>query len=84
MPGPISDQYKGPKGTNPIVPSWMENGPIIRDTNSMLCSTCEKPISSPKLDKDAGGLEGYVAKNSPEPEMGWCSEECYEISMFRK
>ena len=24
MTDKISDQYKGPKGTNPIIPSWME------------------------------------------------------------
>lgn len=26
MPGPQSDQYKGPKGHMPIVPTWMEEG----------------------------------------------------------
>ena len=26
MPGPVSDQYKGPKGHMPFVPTWMENG----------------------------------------------------------
>lgn len=44
----------------------------------MLCSTCGKLITPPKLDPSDDGLEGYIARNLPEPEKGWCSDECYE------
>lgn len=41
------------------------------------CDTCGKSMTTPKLDKCAGGLEGYIARNQPQHDKAYCSDECY-------
>lgn len=35
-------------------------------------------MTPPKLDKCARGLEGYIARNTPQHDKAYCSNECYE------
>ena len=46
----------------------------------MKCSNCGKDMpSNPCDNKDAPGLEGYIANNLPLPAKCWCSEECFNL-----
>ena len=46
----------------------------------MLCSGCAKEMpDNPCDDKEAGGLEGYIANNLPLPAKCWCSSDCYDL-----
>lgn len=46
----------------------------------MQCSGCGKYMpDNPCDDRNAEGLEGYIANNLPLPAKGWCSAPCYDL-----
>lgn len=49
-----------------------------KPTPELKCCVCKKPMAPPPCDDDADGMEGYIARNLPQPAKAWCSRECYD------
>lgn len=37
-------------------------------------------MQPPVLDEADEGIEGFIARNLPEPSVGWCSSVCYDLT----
>lgn len=51
MPGPVSSQYKGPKGHMPLVPSWWHDNPLKRYVEYIV-NTSQSPLACQAFDED--------------------------------
>ncbi len=47
--------------------------------DKLKCGGCGKPMKPMVFDEDDDGLEGYIARNLPEPDAVFCSSECCDI-----